>query len=93
MTDENIDAGVIQAVLDRFNNQRLPRALELKQKVDRGEVLNDLDIHFLEEVFAGFAEGRSLLERHPEYEPLIAQVISLYKEITEKALENQEKAQ
>jgi hypothetical protein len=36
MSDANQDKSVLQAVLDRLNNHRLPRLLDLKDKVDRG---------------------------------------------------------
>jgi len=89
MTEPSKDAGLIAVLIKRFEEQRLPVALDLKKKVDRGETLNDLDIAFLDEVFAGASELKPLLDRHSEYHKLVGQVMSLYQEITEKALQNQ----
>ena len=92
MTDSSQDAGVIQTLVDRLNSQRLPRALELKDRVDAGEPLNDFDLQFLEDVFADAHAIQPLVERHPEYQALAARVIRLYKEILDKAVENEKKA-
>ena len=92
MSDASHDAGVLYTLVDRFNSQRLPRALDLKEKVDAGETLSDLDLQFLEEVFADANKMRPLAERHPEYHELIARAIHLYKEILDKAMENQKNA-
>lgn len=89
MADESKDTGLIQVLAERLDTQRLPRALSLKDKVDRGETLADFDIRFLEEVFKDAQRLRPLVERHPEWQSLAAKMISLYQEITDKALENE----
>ena len=89
MTTISKDTGVITTLLNRFKTQRLPRTLELKEKVDLGNVLNDFDIAFLDDVTKDSAQIMQLVDRHPEYEPLVIQAYSLCKEITEKAIENE----
>ena len=93
MTDETRDAGLIQVLAARMEKIRLPMAMSLKEKVDRGETLNDFDIRFLEEVSQDSQEIRGLLERHPEWNELASKILHLYKEITDKAVENAKKAQ
>ena len=89
MTEKSVDAGLIAVLIQRFESERLPRALELKEKVDQGETLNDIDIAFLEQVFADANKLGPLLERHSEYQKLVSQAVELYKDITEKALANE----
>lgn len=91
MTDNLNEQGVIKALLDRFNQQRLPQLLSMEERVNRGEVLNELDIAHLEEMFSAANQINQMIDRHPDYKPLVAQVIGLYKSITTKALENQSK--
>ena len=91
MTDKSEDAGVIAVLVQRFESERLPRALDLKEKVDQGETLNDIDIAFLEQVLEDANKLGPLLERHDEYHKLVAQATSLYKDITDKALENEKR--
>lgn len=91
MSESSRDAGVIQVLLERLETQRLPRALDLKKKVDQGEPLDDYDINYLEQVFADAQKIQPYLVRHPEYEKLVSRVIHLYKEITDKAMENEKK--
>ena len=92
MSESSEDLGLITVLLQRLETQRLPRALSLKDKVDRGEVLDDFDIGFLEEVFADTSNVRPLVAQHPEYQDLVARMMTLYKEITDKALENEKAA-
>jgi len=89
MNKPNKDLGIITALLQRLEKYRLPRALKLKEKVDRGETLDETDMSFLETVLADTNKIQPILKRHPEYHQLAAQLMSLYQEITEKALENE----
>lgn len=89
MPEHDRDVGVIAVLIEQFSNQRLPRALSLKEKVERGERLDDGDIGFLERVFADAHQVKRLADRHPEYQLLYARVTHLYHEITEMALENE----
>ena len=92
MAESTEDTGVILALMERFNEQRLPRALELKSRVEDGESLTDTDIAFLEKVFEDANHVLPLIDKHPELHPVATRAISLYKEITEKALENEKQS-
>ena len=92
MLDSSNDAGAIQTLLDRLNNQRLPRALDLEKKVDRGERLGDQDMQFLKMVLEDTGTARELAGRNPELQPLVARLIGLYGEITRKGLENEQRS-
>jgi hypothetical protein len=89
MTTHPDDAGVIQTLLDRFNTQRLPRVLKMKEIVDRGETLEESEVKFLVDILADIRSMHPLLERHPECAALVAKALGLYKEITQKALTNE----
>ncbi len=89
MTEPSKDSGLIQVLAERLEQQRLPRILSIKEKVDAGGVLDDFDIEFLEQVFEDAGHIKPLLDAHPEWQDLAAKIAHLYNEITAKALENQ----
>jgi hypothetical protein len=93
MNESEEDAGIIQVLAMRLETQRLPRALALKEKVDGGERLNDMDIAFLDEVFSDTARIKPMIDRHPEWQKVFIQMVQLYEGILSKAKENEQGTQ
>ena len=89
MTVSRKDVGIAQVMLLRLNERRLPHALKMKDRVDKGELLTDYDQEFLKEVMEEARFIPPLLERQPQFKPLADQVFSLFEHITAKGLENQ----
>ena len=92
MSDVSKDTGVIAVLAKRMVEERLPRALAMKERVDKGGVLNDLDLSFLEQIVKDAGQLRPLMERDPRVKELAGQMAQLYREITDKALENEKNA-
>jgi len=92
MTTPQDDSGVITTLLNRLTTIRLPRALELKAKVDRGDKLGDADLEFMNQVFQDAEAAKTLMARHPELQPLVNKLVALYSEISKKAMENEQQA-
>jgi len=86
------DMGVLAVLAKRLVEERLPKALALKERVHRGEVLNDLDLDFLEQVVSDANTIRPMMKDNPRVLEVAGRMLELYKEISDKALEN-EKAQ
>ncbi|MFB1489178.1 MULTISPECIES: hypothetical protein [unclassified Thiocapsa] len=90
MTSEQNREGVLEALLERFERQRLPRILALKQQVDEGGKLRAGDIDFLTEVLADAQHNAHLISEVPHCKDLYSRVVHLYRDITEKALVNEQ---
>jgi len=84
------DEGTIQVLLERLNEWRLPRAIGIKERVDRGEKLSNHDIAFLNRVLEDSTQAQSLASKNPELQALVDKLASLYSHITRKALENEQ---
>jgi len=89
MKESEDELGVIYTLIERFEKQRLPRLLELKKRVDRGEVLGESDIRFMYQVTLDAQQSKRLIDRHPEWHKFCSEVIHLYEEIAVKALDNE----
>ena len=91
MTDNSKDQGIAITLLERFAKQTLPKAFEIKKRVDCGELLDQWDIDFLQKLIERAKEIKPLVERNPEYQEIYAQAVHLYKEITEQAFLNEKR--
>ena len=89
MAKSSDDEGTIQVLLERLDKWRLPRVLDLKEKIDGGETLNDSDLAFLDRVLEDANSIMPLADRNPEYQALAVKIVALYNDITKKALENE----
>lgn len=82
--------GVAVALAKRMTEERLPRALAIKERVDRGEALTDLDLAFLEQVLADARGMGSLMKDDPRVLDIGGRMLELYREIMDKALHNEQ---
>jgi hypothetical protein len=89
MEQSEKDAGTLAALMLDLEENRLPRAMQILDKVNAGELLSDYDISFLKNVYEDSRETELLVERHPEYSELICRCLGLYTEIITKGLANE----
>ncbi|WPL15160.1 hypothetical protein Thiowin_00040 [Thiorhodovibrio winogradskyi] len=92
MTVSQEQQGVTIAFLERFEKFRLPRALEIKERVDQGATLETFDMDFLARVFEDAQRIKPLVDQRPDLQSLYSRAIDLYHGITERALANEERA-
>lgn len=90
MQQPDKELGITLVLLERFEKQILPDALWIKDKVDKGELLSDGDIEFLEQVLQNAVDAKERVDHHPELQTLYADAVNLYEEITAKGLANQQ---
>ena len=92
MSDQK-DLGIIIAVLNCFERQRLPHLLQIKTYLDKGEKLNDRDIVFLVDLIKErktiTPEMERIINKKSEFKQLEVNIISLYHYIAVKALSNE----
>lgn len=82
---------VIELLIERFERERLPRLLDIHKRVNKGEPLNDGDIAFLTHLIGDAQRNKPLIDRHPDWHNLCANVFFLYEEITAIALKNEKR--
>lgn len=83
------EKGTMAALMERLSKERLPRLIAIKDYVDRGEPLSELDIEFLAQAFRDANDNRQHIMAFPEYADIVANVARLYSEIMAKAVENE----
>ena len=89
MAEVSKEMGLMAVLAKRMVDERLPKALALKERVDRGELLNDLDMAFLQQVVTEANELPPKVKENPRVMEVAGRMLQLYKEISAKALENE----
>jgi len=92
MKDPTDGLGTIIVLMERLNKDRLPRALAIRDRVDKGEKLSDRDRAFLKDSSDNIRRVTLLVVQHPEYQSLLDKVTKLISHISQKALENEQKS-
>jgi hypothetical protein len=89
MDQKILQQGITTVTLKRFESEVLPRLLELKNKVDQGELINERDIDFLKNFLKRLAQDKYGVDQHPEWQSFYAQLVDLSNEIIAKGVENE----
>ena len=89
MMNASKEDGILAVMMRQFETHWLPDTLAIKERVDRGEVLSDWAAAYLDECLKDIRQTKSLVDQHPEFQPLYARTAWMYREITSKALENE----
>ncbi len=84
--------GTFQAMVENFVEWRLPTLVDIRDRVDAGELLTDGDIEILSRVIDQAHDFGHAAHEFPEAKPLISKVIELYEHITERGLQNEEES-
>jgi hypothetical protein len=92
MPDYRQQEGLMVTLMQRFKHQRLPRILAIKKHVDQGRRLSEYDGVFLEELMQDAQRNIRQVEDIPECQHMFIQLVGLYKEIIDRAIENEKRA-
>lgn len=83
------EKGTSLVLLKRLVNERLPRLLEIKKAVERGDPLGESDIKYLDQAMQDAFRNRHYATLFPQYAEMAGKIAQLYTQITSKALENE----
>ncbi len=89
-SQQETDQGEITVLLERLQN-RIPLLLDIKQRVQEGHTLSDLEIIELSSMLEHAGDSRGLISRHPELEKIAVQIITLYNDVINAAMESEKK--
>lgn len=81
--------GIMQSLILEFEQHRLPRLLRLIDRLDSGEAIDATDLDFLCKQVNDACITKHLTVNYPELEDFCLQMGHLYKELCDKAVENE----
>jgi hypothetical protein len=87
---DEVELGTVTALLERASHRRVPRLLRIKKAVDNGKRLTDYQIDFLSKVFEDAHSAMPYIDDHAELHDIAVRMVSLYNDITEQAIKNEE---
>ena len=90
LSAEEVERGTVTALMRRAARRRIPRLLRIKKGVDGGDRLTNFQITYLSKVFSDAQDAQPYVDSHPELHEMAAKMLSIYHEITEQALKNEE---
>ena len=92
--NEDLDeTGVSQVLVEQFVKYRLRYLLKLEAQVDEGQCLDDGEIEVLSRIVKRAHNFNHLVHEFPDYAELVAKIINLVDDITDKALANAQREQ
>ena len=89
MTNYLLVQKIVSVLLVRLCAIRLRRLNGLLTKVNRGEVLNEFDIAFIEQVLAEAVRDKAVFDNNPEYHQAYQSIVSLCAAIIDRGVENE----
>lgn len=89
MNDINEKLAIKEVLLERLAEQRIPRLLDIKEMLNQGGTLSELDMEFLDEVSSDAGQNKHIFDEYPDIQEIYTRVVDLFDEITEKAMENE----
>lgn len=87
--NRSVEEGTLTVLLLDFVRHHLPRVLGIRDRVEKGDALEEWDIEFLKGATQSARRLKPIIDHHGDYQPLYAGVVHLYQEIASRALENQ----
>ena len=81
--------GVMYSLMLEFERHRVPRLLRLKERLDNGIAINDVDFDFLRKQINYACITKHLTVNYPELEEFCLQLGHMYKELCDEALKNE----
>ena len=82
--------GIVQSLVQEFEQHRLPRLFRLKDKLDNGDPINDVDLEYLCKEIKDAGLAMHMTVNYPEMRDFCLSMSHLYKEICDEALENEQ---